>query len=63
MIMRSERYYRRRPIAPFDPFWTGKSGDSAVRSGDWKLRRCRSHQLELVYLFNVTEDPLELEVP
>jgi len=44
-----------RPHGELQYFWTSKSGDSAVRSGDWKLRRCRSHQLELVYLFNVTE--------
>ena len=41
-------------------FWASKTGDSAVRSGDWKLRRCRSPTKELVYLFNITEDPLEL---
>ena len=32
-----------------------------MRTGDWKLRRCKSHHLELVYLFNITADPLELQ--
>ena len=50
-----------RPGGVLRHFWTSKSGDSAVRSGDWKLRRCRSPHTELAYLFNITADPLELD--
>ena len=56
-----------RPGGMFTHFWTSMTGDAVVRHGDYKIRRCRSNasdpniSLDLVYFFNITADPFELE--